>query len=214
MGEEYILPTIARLIIPVSILRYPLIGILLAAFLDYSDWDFLNVSTEEEMIIYQNWDKFMDIYYLALAFITTFSWKDRIAKITAKILFFWRAAGIPAAFFIDRSLLILFPNIFEWFFIFYLLFVFIRKQSSLFNSKLVLTIILISLAVPKLAQEYFMHVRREFPWVIFDFYNDWGLSAFLTKSIHWSMWIWVFLFGILPILTLIWAVKTLPKKKS
>jgi hypothetical protein len=214
MSGEYIIPTIARLIIPISILRYPLIGILFAALLDWKDWDFLGVSTDKEMIFYQNWDKVMDLFYLGLAWWTSLSWKDQVAKITSSTLFFIRLAGVPAAFFLDRGLLLLFPNIFEWFFIFYLLFVTLTKKTKLFTSRIVFILVLSSITIPKLAQEYFMHVRKEFPWVLFDFYNDWGLNTFLPEGIHWSMWIWVFLFGILPILTLVWVIKFPIKKKS
>ena len=113
VSTEYIILTLVRLILPLSILRWPLFGIILAASLDYKDWDFLGVSNDREMIFYQNWDKFMDIYYLALAWFVSLKWQDKIARVTSSILFFWRVLGIPVAFFIDRSLLILFPNIFE-----------------------------------------------------------------------------------------------------
>ena len=212
MSTEYLILTLVRLILPLSIIRWPLFGILLAAFLDYRDWDFLGVSSDREMIFYQNWDKFMDIYYLALAWFVSLKWEDKIARTTGSILFFWRSLGVPAAFFIDRSLLIFFPNVFEWFFIFYLLFVFLKKRQVLFTSGKILIIVLLSITIPKLAQEYFMHVIRRFPWDIFNPYKELGFDKFLPNVINWPQWLWVVAFGLLPILTLIWVIKFAPKK--
>ncbi len=214
VGTEYLILTLVRLVAPLSILRFSLLGILLSAYLDYIDWNYLGVSNDKEMLFYQNWDKFMDIFYLALAWIVSFSWKDKLARITSSALFIWRVFGIPAAFFIDRSLLILFPNVFEWFFIFYLFFVFLKKQKILFTSRKILFIVLISLTIPKLAQEYFMHVRREFPWKIFDISRELGLSKFLPSSIDWSFWIWIFIFLSLPLAALIYTLKYVPKRVS
>ena len=63
---------------------------------------------------YHNVDKVLDLYYLSIAFLTVFSWKNLLARRMAIGLFAWRLVGV-IIFEIShiRPLLLVFPNLFE-----------------------------------------------------------------------------------------------------
>lgn len=201
---EYILVTLVRLFVPLSILRWPLLGTIIAAYIDYRDWDFLGINTQAEMSFYQTWDKLLDTYYLALAWYTSFAWKDRIARTTAFFLFFYRVLGVFIGLISDRSLLLFFPNSFEWFFWFYLLFIRISKKAILFSSGKILFLVLLVVTIPKIVQEYFMHVLRKPPWEVFP----------ITQNANWSFWLWILIFLVPQLVVLFTIIKFVSKSSQ
>lgn len=205
---EFFILTIIRITAPLLILRWPLFGVILASYIDYKDFDFLHILTNSQMDFYQEWDKILDTYYLALAWLTSLLWKDKIARLTSAFLFFYRFAGVFLVLFgIDRSLLLFFPNIFEWYFVFYLLFYRITKRAILFISPQVFFLVLFSVTIPKLAQEYFMHVLRNPPWQVFDLAAYLNIKHLMPYNFNASYWLWIIIFAILPFGTLYWAIK-------
>lgn len=207
MEMAYVILTLLRIVVPFTMLRWPLIGVIASAYLDYRDWDFLGVETNSEMIFYQNWDKILDTYYLAIAWYTSRFWKDAVARLTSSFLFFYRMLGVIIVLMSDRSLLLFFPNIFEWFFVYYLLFIRITKNDIVFTSKKLLNIALLSVAIPKLAQEYFMHVLRKPPWEVFDIIKAIGIKPLLPTLIDWNYWLWIIIFASLPFITLRYSIR-------
>lgn len=204
---EFVVLTILRLLVPLLILRWPLTGIILAAILDLRDWDFLGITIEQEMHFYQNWDKILDTYYLGIAWYTSRSWKDTMARKLASILFFYRLFGVVLITFgVDRSILLFFPNIFEIYFVFYLLFVRVTKQTLLFWSKKIMLLVLLALAIPKIAQEFFMHVLRNYPWEVFNIAKITGIQKWIPDQINGSYWIWILIFLAFPLTALVWCI--------
>jgi hypothetical protein len=70
---------------------------------------------------YQGYDKAMDVYYLAIAYLSTMrNWTSLPAVRVARFLYFYRLVGV-VAFELSgwRPLLLIFPNTFEYFFIAY-----------------------------------------------------------------------------------------------
>ena len=114
---------LARLLLPLLIFRFPLVGILICLILDGIDQTVFQLFTDLELDNYQSYDKALDVYYLALAYIATMrNWVSRDAFAVSRALFYYRLVGV-AAFELTgaehRALLLLFPNTFEYFFIFY-----------------------------------------------------------------------------------------------
>ena len=70
---------------------------------------------------YQGYDKAMDVYYLAIAYLSTLrNWTSRPAFRVARFLYFYRLVGVSAFELTEwRPLLLIFPNTFEYFFIAY-----------------------------------------------------------------------------------------------
>src|SRR3990167_1132434 len=77
---EILILTVFRLLIPLTILRWPIIVVLSSMYLDLQDFNYFTIRTEQDMANYQAWDKIMDIYYLAIAFYTSLSWKETLAR--------------------------------------------------------------------------------------------------------------------------------------
>jgi len=164
--------TLVRLTVPLLIFKWPLWGVLASALVDLKDWNFINFANPSDYIFYQNWDKALDIYYLTIAVITTYKWKDKIAQKLAVGLFFYRLTG-DVLFWTtqNRTFLFLFPNFFESFFVFYLLYGFIFKKVKLFTSPKIFAVIFIFLGIPKIIHEYFLHVIQKQPWQFYSLGN-------------------------------------------
>ncbi|MBI2506791.1 MAG: hypothetical protein HYW00_01485 [Candidatus Colwellbacteria bacterium] len=166
-----------RLLLPLTILRWPLAGGLLALTADLYDfvvfnkisWGFLTSET------YQPIDKLLDIYYLSLEVYAASKWNDLLAKKTAISLFFWRLAGVIIFELTQlRKFLFFAPNIFEYF---YLVFLSIKRFKPDFRlQKRSLIILLLVIGIPKLVWEFILHYL-EYPLGIA---NSW---AFLKEAI-------------------------------
>lgn len=153
-----------RLLVPLSILRWPFWGMLLAIAADASDIIIVEALGSEfgTALRYQVFDKFFDLYYLSFAFYASRAWQDVLPRRTSVVLFGWRIAGL-IAFEIThiRQIMFFAPNIFENF---YLLVAGMQKFFPAFrlDSRRRLVGSLLIAGIPKLTQEYVMHFL-EFP---------------------------------------------------
>jgi hypothetical protein len=154
-----------RLVIPLLILKRPLVGGVIAMLLDALDVVIVEVFGEGGMgPHYHNIDKVLDLYYLALELWVALSWIERIPRLTAIGLFAYRVVGVIAFELTQiRATLFIFPNLFEHWFLFYL------ARNRFFpnlklNSWKQTAIWLVVLYIPKLAQEYLLHVAEAQPW--------------------------------------------------
>ena len=70
---------------------------------------------------YQGYDKALDIYYLAIAYLSTMqNWTNLYAFGMSRFLWYYRLVGVLLFEFTQiRAMLLLFPNTFEYFFIAY-----------------------------------------------------------------------------------------------
>ena len=123
MSDEliFILVVGSRLLVPLLIFRFPLPAILAALVIDAADQTIFQNNTDLDLTGYQSYDKALDIYYLAIAYLATFrNWTDPFAARVAQGLWYYRLIGV-VAFELSgaRVLLIIFPNTFEYFFIAY-----------------------------------------------------------------------------------------------
>src|SRR4051812_2336610 len=114
---------LSRLALPLAIPRFPLV-ILAALVLDAVDGSLLAHFTSVDVGPdgpYQSFDKALDIYYLAIAYLATMrNWTSTPAFRIARFLFYYRLVGVVAFELLDsRAMLLLFPNTFEFFFIAY-----------------------------------------------------------------------------------------------
>ena len=114
---------ISRLLLPLLIPRYPLV-ILAALVLDAIDGSLLDALTSVDTGPngpYQSFDKALDIYYLAIAYLSTLrNWTSPSAFRVGQFLFYYRLVGVLAFELLhSRAMLLIFPNTFEFFFIAY-----------------------------------------------------------------------------------------------
>ncbi|MFG1997720.1 hypothetical protein ACGFNU_01080 [Spirillospora sp. NPDC048911] len=162
----------ARFLLPLLIFRFPLPAIIGCLILDGVDQTIFQ-SLGYDPPGYQGYDKAMDVYYLALAYLATMrNWTSEPAFQTSRFLYFYRLAGVVAFELTQwRPLLLIFPNTFEYFFIAYE-----GIRSRWDPAKLRATFWLAAAAfiwiVIKLPQEYWIHIAKldftetltEVPW--------------------------------------------------
>ncbi len=116
---------LARFLVPLTIPRYPLPGVLASLIIDAIDQTIFQQFTNLNLDGYQGYDKALDIYYLTIAYISTLrNWTNLYAYRVSQFLLYYRLFGVtlfeltyePPG---PRWLLLIFPNTFEYFFIFY-----------------------------------------------------------------------------------------------
>ncbi len=112
---------LARFLIPLTIPRYPLPGVIASLVLDAIDQTIFQTFTNLNLDGYQGYDKALDIYYLTITYIATLrNWSNLFAFKVSRFLWYYRLIGITLFELTGaRWLLIVFPNTFEYFFIFY-----------------------------------------------------------------------------------------------
>ena len=156
-----------RFLLPLLIPRFPLPAILACLVLDGIDQTIFQAFGFDPPG-YQNYDKAMDLFYLSIAFLASLqNWTRSAAVGISRFLFFYRMVGVMAFEITgERSLLLVFPNTFEYFFIAYEV-VRLRWDPRRFGRRFwVLTAAAIWVVV-KLPQEYWIHVAQ------LDFTDTW-----------------------------------------
>jgi hypothetical protein len=153
-----------RILFSTLILRFPLIGGILAVILDYFDFEYINKIDPGNSIFYQNIDKKLDLNYQLIEAYVTLSWKNQSVKYTALVLLVYRLIGTLGFEITQNKLwLVFFPNVFELFFLLYLASQIVFKRD-VFADKFKLIGLLVSLFVIKLIHEYFIHINTTIPW--------------------------------------------------
>jgi len=110
---------LARFVVPLFILRYPLPAVVAALVIDAVDQTIFQMFSDAELTGYQSYDKALDVYYLAIAYIATMrNWTNVAAYQAGRFLWYYRLAGATLFELAGwRPLLLIFPNTFEYFFI-------------------------------------------------------------------------------------------------
>ena len=151
---------IIRLLTPFLVIGFPVAGSIASILADMTDIIVLDkLQATNIPQFYNQFDKLFDFYmYCFMGFQAWRGWKNTLAKKTALGLLFFRGVGVVIyEIFPARWLLLAFPNVFVWFYLFHLF------STQLFNKDYVrghkpLAIILLTLTIPKLYQEYLFHV--------------------------------------------------------
>jgi hypothetical protein len=154
---------LARLLLPLLILRVPLV-IVAPLVLDAADNSLLERFSDIDLGPdgpYQSFDKALDIYYLAIAYLATMrNWTSDAAFRIGRFLFYYRLVGVFLFEVLDsRATLLVFPNTFEYFFIAYEL-VRLRYRPSRCPAGFWLATAVTLWVVVKLPQEYWTHVEQ------------------------------------------------------
>lgn len=151
----------ARFLIPLTIPRYPLPGVLASLILDMVDQTIFQLFTNLPLEGYQGYDKALDIYYLSITYLSTLrNWSNLYAFKLDRFLFYYRLVGVAIFEMVHlRYLLLIFPNTFEYFFIFYEAVRLKWDPKVLTKRKLIAAAALIWVFV-KIPQEYWIHVAQ------------------------------------------------------
>lgn len=171
MGPIIVL--ILRLLCPFLLFRYPLFAGVFLMLLDGADVILidaigLGMFPTVDAAYNNNYhfiDKYLDMYYLTFAMFVSLRWKEQLARRTSSYLYLWRLIGFVLFEATKlRYVLFLAPNLFENFFLFYLVMKKINPQWKVRTKKRLL-LFLVLLYIPKFGQEYILHVKQAQPWM-------------------------------------------------
>jgi hypothetical protein len=182
----------ARFVVPLFIPRFPLPAIVAALVLDAVDQTIFQFFGYDPPG-YQGYDKAMDVYYLAIAYLSTMrNWTSAPAVRVAKFLYFYRLVGVVLFEATDwRAILLIFPNTFEYFFIAYEIFRLRRDPARRGAMRpWIITAAVIWIFI-KLPQEWWIHVAQldfteavaDFPWLAF-------VTGVVAVALAWVAWRW------------------------
>jgi hypothetical protein len=151
----------ARFVAPLLIPRFPLPAILACLVLDAVDRDIFVSLGGFDPASYQGIDKALDIFYLTVAMLSVLrNWTHQTAARVARFLFYYRLVGVTLFELLEwRTLLLIFPNTFEYFFILYEL-LRGRRSPSLMSGRFYIVAAALIWVFVKLPQEYWIHVAQ------------------------------------------------------
>jgi len=156
-----------RLLTSLPVIRYPFEGFVVALEIDKWDWFWLAAGDQPEasQTIYQEWDKVLDLFVLAMGLVASLRWPDATVRRLLALTFVLRVAGVAAFLLTEqRWLLVAFPNVFENLFLMYAVFRLISGRGHmLVGRRSTILVSLVALA-PKLVEEYFLHMLNRRPW--------------------------------------------------
>lgn len=186
---------VARLLVPLTMLRWPLFGIFASIALDGYDYSTLyNSALGGDS--YQYTDKLLDTYFLGVALYVSRRWQDKLAKQTMLWLFGYRTVGVTLFFITGQeSLLVIFPNLVLNFFIFYLLFTLLTSARKMVSGRRDLATIILVMLIPKLLNEYYLHAYRVAETPLTPYLNEFyslpslvRLVAYLVLPVTYLAW--------------------------
>lgn len=192
---EFVVATALRVLAPLTVLRWPLPGVLLSMAIDVYDWNFFDITSYDDNSVYQNWDRVMDMYFWFVTLFMVRRWEDTTAKYLAFILFAFRMIG-QILFFLtqDRSFLFFFPNFYDNFLVMYLGYVLIFKRTRLLTSIRDVVVVFSLLMIPKIIHEYFLHFLRQQPWEIYNVAEFLGVVGGMQYYVNYVIWSALFYF--------------------
>jgi hypothetical protein len=146
-------------------LRWPLAGGLLAIFVDLTDLYWMNVLDLGGIPDYQMFDKLADQVYLAVFLIVALRWTGPERTISV-VLYAFRIVGFVLFELTgERAVLLLFPNVFEFWFLFVATLHHFRPATTW--TRMQLAVVLVPLIGAKEIQEWALHWARMFDNITF-----------------------------------------------
>ena len=172
MTLEVIVIAAIRIAGSLPVLRWALLGGLLAILVDLSDLLLIGVLDLGGVPDYQNLDKWLDQVYLALFLVVALRWTGP-ARTISIALYTYRLVGFVLYELTgERALLLVFPNVFEFWFIFV---AFAGDARIARWSRAQIAISLVVLTLLKIVQEWALHGAR-----LFD-----GITALEAIDLIW-----------------------------
>jgi hypothetical protein len=184
--EEYIIIVLvvgARLFLPLLIPYVPVVGLLSCLILDSADQSIFQQFPAIPLEGYQSYDKALDIYYLSIAYLSTMrNWTNEPAFRMSMFLYYYRLIGaLLFELTQERWILFIFPNTFEYFFLFYEL-CRIRWDQTRMTTKVVIGATAFIWIFIKLPQEWWIHIAQ-LDFTDFMAENAWVAPAIAVVSV-------------------------------
>ena len=172
MTTEEIIIAVYRVAGSLPVLLFPFPGAIIAMLVDNFDVFLKNLLDEGSVRDYHSFDKWLDLVYMFTFFVVALRWQGTARNIAVG-LFVYRLIGV-VAFEVsqDRDVLIFFPNLFEFWFVFVAGAKFLRLEERWrgeprlrglvpfrYAREQLVVVLPVMLAI-KLPQEYALHVGR------------------------------------------------------
>jgi hypothetical protein len=150
-----------RLLVPLLSPRFPLPAEIAAMLLDAADQTIYQKFTSLDLTGYQGYDKALDVYYLSILYLATMrNWRHLVAFKVSRFLYFYRLVGVMIFEMTQvRAILLIFPNTFEYFFVFYET-VRVRWNPLRMSKRLVIGAAAFIWIFIKLPQEWWIHIAQ------------------------------------------------------
>ena len=165
MTLEVVLIALYRIGGSLPVLRWPFAGGLLAVFVDLTDLYWMNVLDLGGIPNYQLFDKIADQVYLAAFLIVALRWTGPERTVSIALYAFRMAGFVLFELTDERAVLLLFPNLFEFWFLFIAALHHVRAGFQWSRTRL--TLVLVPLLVAKEVQEWALHWARLFDEITF-----------------------------------------------
>jgi len=151
----------ARLLLPLLIPYFPVPAIIACLLLDSVDQSIFQQFPAIPLDGYQSYDKALDVYYLSVTYLSTLrNWTNQTAFRMSQFLYYYRMVGVVAFELTQvRAILFIFPNTFEYFFIFAEL-VRLRWNTSRMGKWTVILATAMIWVFIKLPQEWWIHIAQ------------------------------------------------------
>ena len=183
MSIVFVCVVAVRLLVPLTIPKYPLPGIIGSFVADAVDQTVFQTFGGLPSN-YEAYDKALDLYYQVIAYTSMLrNWTDPRAFVIGRFLWYYRLVG-TVAFELSGAgaLLLIFPNTFEYFFMAYEI-VRVRWRPNRLSRHDLLRLAAFIWIVIKLPQEYWIHVAD------LDFTDEYGRHAWLRlKPVKMASW--------------------------
>jgi hypothetical protein len=181
----------ARFLVPLLIPKFPLPAIIACLVLDAADQSIFQAFGFDPPG-YQSYDKAMDVYYLAMGYLSTLrNWASVAAYQVSRFLYFYRLVGVVAFELTQtRALLLIFPNTFEYFFIAYEA-IRARWRTTRWGLRWWIGVAAFIWVFIKLPQEWWIHVAQlDFTDFLAD--NSWAGPTIVVLLLIAAgvFWVW------------------------
>jgi hypothetical protein len=165
MTLEVVVLALYRVFGSLPALRWPLAGGLLAIFVDLTDLYWREVLDLGGVPDYQQFDKLADQVYLAVFLIVALRWTGPERTISIALYAFRMVGFLLFELSGERALLVLFPNVFEFWFLFVAALHHFRPAMTWTPARL--AVVLVPLTGAKEVQEWALHWARLFDNITF-----------------------------------------------
>jgi len=151
----------ARLFLPFTIPKFPLVGSIACMLLDAIDQSIFQQFPAIPLEGYQSYDKSLDIYYLAIIYMSTMrNWTNAYAFKMSWFLYYYRLVGVVIFELTQvRAILFIFPNTFEYFFDFIEAVRLRWNWARMGKWTVIVSAVLIWVFI-KLPQEWWIHIAQ------------------------------------------------------
>jgi hypothetical protein len=203
-----------RLILPLFIPYFPVPALLACLILDSVDQSIFQQFPKIPLDGYQSYDKALDVYYLSIAYLSTLrNWTNQGAFRMSQFLYYYRMVGVILFEMTQvRAVLFIFPNTFEYFFLF------VEAVRLGWDTKHMgrKTVILSAAAIwifIKLPQEWWIHIAQ---LDMTDFIKETLFGVDKTDS--WATAIsnrpWVLILAVVVVLAIVGIAYWIIRKKA